>query len=66
VTVIKMPEGKVKPELKHGTQEKPKQLFWEKRLEVRLNEVRRKSSKNQLLLVEFPSLRQRRDGIHAD
>jgi methyl-CpG-binding domain protein 2 len=26
-------EGSVKTELKHGTQEKPKQLFWEKRLE---------------------------------
>ncbi|XP_020811019.1 methyl-CpG-binding domain protein 3 isoform X1 [Drosophila serrata] len=25
--------GKVKPDAKHGTQEKPKQLFWEKRLE---------------------------------
>jgi methyl-CpG-binding domain protein 2 len=34
VTVIKMQEGKVKSELKHGNQEKPKQLFWEKRLEV--------------------------------
>lgn len=26
-------EGKVKADFKHGTQEKPKQLFWEKRLE---------------------------------
>lgn len=35
VTVIKTQEGKVKSDLKHGAQEKPKQLFWEKRLEVR-------------------------------
>jgi methyl-CpG-binding domain protein 2 len=34
VTVIKTQEGKVKSDLKHGNQEKPKQLFWEKRLEV--------------------------------
>ncbi|CRK91878.1 CLUMA_CG005499, isoform A [Clunio marinus] len=33
VTVVKTQEGKVKSELKHGSQEKPKQLFWEKRLE---------------------------------
>ncbi|XP_063232688.1 methyl-CpG-binding domain protein 3 isoform X2 [Bacillus rossius redtenbacheri] len=33
VTVYKMQEGKVKTDFKHGTQEKPKQLFWEKRLE---------------------------------
>ncbi|XP_075219311.1 methyl-CpG-binding domain protein 2 isoform X2 [Lycorma delicatula] len=33
VTVIKQMEGKVKTEFKHGGQEKPKQLFWEKRLE---------------------------------
>jgi len=33
VTVIKTQEGKVKSDLKHGAQEKPKQLFWEKRLE---------------------------------
>lgn len=26
-------EGKVKQDIKHGTQDKPKQLFWEKRLE---------------------------------
>ncbi|XP_011646765.1 methyl-CpG-binding domain protein 3 isoform X2 [Pogonomyrmex barbatus] len=33
VTIYKMQEGKVK-DIKHsGTQEKPKQLFWEKRLE---------------------------------
>lgn len=36
VTVIKTQEGKVKSDLKHGAQEKPKQLFWEKRLEVRI------------------------------
>lgn len=34
VTVYKMLDSKVKHELKHGNQEKPKQLFWEKRLEV--------------------------------
>ncbi|XP_018395066.1 PREDICTED: methyl-CpG-binding domain protein 3 isoform X2 [Cyphomyrmex costatus] len=32
VTIYKTQEGKVK-DVKHGTQEKPKQLFWEKRLE---------------------------------
>ncbi|XP_026481831.1 methyl-CpG-binding domain protein 2-like isoform X1 [Ctenocephalides felis] len=33
VTVFKTQEGKVKTDLKHGCQDKPKQLFWEKRLE---------------------------------
>ncbi|XP_037923524.1 methyl-CpG-binding domain protein 2 isoform X1 [Hermetia illucens] len=33
VTVHKTQEGKVKHDLKHGTQDKPRQLFWEKRLE---------------------------------
>lgn len=33
VTVYKTQDSKVKTDLKHGTQEKPKQLFWEKRLE---------------------------------
>lgn len=33
VTVYKTQESKVKADFKHGTQEKPKQLFWEKRLE---------------------------------
>ncbi|KAJ9599728.1 hypothetical protein L9F63_026422, partial [Diploptera punctata] len=33
VTVYKTQEGKVKTDFKHGQQEKPKQLFWEKRLE---------------------------------
>nr|CAG4641953.1 EOG090X0BDJ [Eurycercus lamellatus] len=33
VTVIKSQECKVRLELKHGRQEKPRQLFWEKRLE---------------------------------
>ncbi|XP_063981448.1 methyl-CpG-binding domain protein 3 isoform X2 [Diachasmimorpha longicaudata] len=32
VTIYKTQEGKVK-DIKHGSQEKPKQLFWEKRLE---------------------------------
>ncbi|XP_023244959.1 methyl-CpG-binding domain protein 3 isoform X2 [Copidosoma floridanum] len=32
VTIYKILDGKVK-EIKHGNQEKPKQLFWEKRLE---------------------------------
>ncbi|XP_018339291.1 PREDICTED: methyl-CpG-binding domain protein 3 isoform X2 [Trachymyrmex septentrionalis] len=32
VTIYKTQEGKMK-DIKHGTQEKPKQLFWEKRLE---------------------------------
>ncbi|XP_070163095.1 methyl-CpG-binding domain protein 2 isoform X2 [Polyergus mexicanus] len=32
VTIYKTQEGKVK-DIKHGIQEKPKQLFWEKRLE---------------------------------
>ena len=35
VTVYKTQESKVKTDLKQGTQEKPKQLFWEKRLEVK-------------------------------
>lgn len=30
---MKTQESKVKTDLKHGTHEKPKQLFWEKRLE---------------------------------
>ncbi|KAF2905529.1 hypothetical protein ILUMI_00643 [Ignelater luminosus] len=33
VTVYKTQEGRVKTDFKHGTQEKPKQLIWEKRLE---------------------------------
>ncbi|XP_032668400.1 methyl-CpG-binding domain protein 3 isoform X2 [Odontomachus brunneus] len=33
VTIYKMQEGKVKDVKQTGTQEKPKQLFWEKRLE---------------------------------
>lgn len=34
VTVVKtQPESKTKHDLKHGTQEKPKQVFWEKRLQ---------------------------------
>lgn len=33
VTVYKTQESKVKTDLKHGVQEKPKQLMWEKRLE---------------------------------
>lgn len=33
VTVYKTQESKSKTDFKHGTQEKPKQLFWEKRLE---------------------------------
>lgn len=33
VTVYKSQESKVKTDFKHGTQEKPKQLMWEKRLE---------------------------------
>ncbi|XP_018323606.1 methyl-CpG-binding domain protein 3-like [Agrilus planipennis] len=33
VTVYKTQESKVKTDLKHGIQEKPKQLIWEKRLE---------------------------------
>lgn len=33
VTVYKTQESKVKMDLKHGPQEKPKQQFWEKRLE---------------------------------
>jgi len=33
VTVYKTQEGKVKSDYKNGNQEKPKQLFWEKRLE---------------------------------
>lgn len=38
VTVHRNQDSKVKNELKHGTtQEKPKQLFWEKRLEVCYN-----------------------------
>lgn len=36
VTVVRSQDGdsKVKRELQHGSQVKPKQLFWEKRLEV--------------------------------
>ncbi|XP_058804297.1 methyl-CpG-binding domain protein 3 isoform X2 [Phymastichus coffea] len=33
VTIYKTQEGKVKDSPKHGSQDKPKQLFWEKRLE---------------------------------
>lgn len=33
VTVHKNHDSKVKADLKHGPQEKPRQLFWEKRLE---------------------------------
>ncbi|XP_065170213.1 methyl-CpG-binding domain protein 3 [Atheta coriaria] len=33
VTVYKTQESKVKTDFKHGVQEKPKQLIWEKRLE---------------------------------
>lgn len=33
VTVYKSQESKVKTDFKHGPQEKPKQLFWEKRLQ---------------------------------
>ncbi|ENN72137.1 hypothetical protein YQE_11195, partial [Dendroctonus ponderosae] len=33
VTVYKTQEGQARADCKHGTQEKPKQLFWEKRLE---------------------------------
>lgn len=33
VTIVRTQEGKVKSDVKHGTQDKPKQLFWEKRLE---------------------------------
>ncbi|XP_022906625.1 methyl-CpG-binding domain protein 3 [Onthophagus taurus] len=33
VTVHKTQESKVKTDIKHGVQEKPKQLMWEKRLE---------------------------------
>lgn len=33
VTVIKTQESRVKSDLKHGPQDKPKQLFWEKRLQ---------------------------------
>ncbi|XP_017775681.1 PREDICTED: methyl-CpG-binding domain protein 3 [Nicrophorus vespilloides] len=33
VTVYKTQESKVKADFKHGVQEKPKQLMWEKRLE---------------------------------
>ncbi|GAB6025123.1 hypothetical protein CHUAL_010549 [Chamberlinius hualienensis] len=33
VTVVKTQEGRSKAELKHGPQDKPKQLFWEKRLQ---------------------------------
>lgn len=33
VTIHKTQDSKVKAELKHGPQDKPRQLFWEKRLE---------------------------------
>nr|CAG4645037.1 EOG090X0BDJ [Leptodora kindtii] len=33
VTIVKPPDCKVKHEVKHGQQERPRQLFWEKRLE---------------------------------
>lgn len=40
VTVHRNHDSKVKTDLKHGTsQEKPKQLFWEKRLEVKLLQI---------------------------
>lgn len=34
VTVYKTQDSKSKADLKHGTLEKPNQLFWAKRLEV--------------------------------
>lgn len=33
VTIVKSPDSKARTDLVHGTQEKPKQVFWEKRLE---------------------------------
>ncbi|XP_055641225.1 methyl-CpG-binding domain protein 2 isoform X2 [Toxorhynchites rutilus septentrionalis] len=40
VTVVRSQEGEVKRDLQHGKQIKPKQLFWEKRLEnLRANNV---------------------------
>lgn len=45
VTVHRNHESKVKSDLKHGsTQEKPKQLFWEKRLEVSLHSLTHEKS----------------------
>uniref|UniRef100_A0A8D8G4H8 Methyl-CpG-binding domain protein 2 n=1 Tax=Culex pipiens TaxID=7175 RepID=A0A8D8G4H8_CULPI len=43
VTVVRSQdgEGKVKRDLQHGTQVKPKQLFWEKRLENQIYNQRR-------------------------
>lgn len=66
VTVIKTQEGKVKSDLKHGSQEKPKQLFWEKRLEVwRVSNVLC-NLEYFFSIIEFPSLRQRRDWIYIN
>lgn len=68
VTVIKTQEGKVKSDLKHGSQEKPKQLFWEKRLEVCIESYQPSLWRllQQILFnfVELPSLWQWRDRIH--
>lgn len=60
VTVIKTQEGKVKSDLKHGSQEKPKQLFWEKRLEVGsiIGFVKLILNYSKLIFSELPSLRQ--------
>ncbi|XP_035217925.1 methyl-CpG-binding domain protein 3-like [Stegodyphus dumicola] len=33
VTIIKNQESKIRTDITHGTQEKPKQVFWEKRLQ---------------------------------
>jgi len=51
VTVYKTQEGKVKSDFKHGPQEKPKQLFWEKRLEgLRASDI----DGGELIAMELP------------
>lgn len=55
VTLVKNQEGKVKSDNpKHGSQEKPKQLFWEKRLEVCEFELK---SLRGVFLTKFPYFR---------
>jgi len=52
ITLVKnFPDGKVKSDYKHGTQERPKQLFWEKSLQgLRACDI----TEQQLLNVQLP------------
>jgi len=51
VTVVKTQDSKVKTDFKHGPQEKPKQLFWEKRLQgLRACDI----NEEELQILELP------------